>query len=249
MIYELSLWQMFSLFLLFLFIFFVFCIEIYISKQSRPWSDAMICAIWTGFALFVPKAGFRSWNFDIHLTQLLCQHKPELSWHRLGHQLWADSQISNQRREHSWCFSDQPTITHREIQSCPRNKCPWHCLCGGKYMGCQYQTTTTYDLPMEECGHRKSKASCSRFLHKTHNTTDTNINTLWHTLKEYTASLLEDKVPSKMTSSRFSQPWINRKIKRISRRKKRAFGKAKAILLRQWYPTIQETPKGIPVRV
>ena len=36
MIYELSLWQMFSLFLLFLFIFFVFCIEIYISKQSRP---------------------------------------------------------------------------------------------------------------------------------------------------------------------------------------------------------------------
>ena len=58
-------------------------------------------------------------------------------------------------------------------------------------------------------------------------TTDTNIDTLWDTLKEFTASLLEDKVPSKMTSTRFSQPWINRKIKRISRRKRRVFVKAK----------------------
>ncbi|MCG7874753.1 MAG: hypothetical protein JAY78_00305 [Candidatus Thiodiazotropha taylori] len=55
----------------------------------------------------------------------------------------------------------------------------------------------------------------------------TDVNTLWDALKEFTTSLLEDKVPSKMTSPRFSQPWISRKIKRISRRKKRAYRKAK----------------------
>ena len=51
----------------------------------------------------------------------------------------------------------------------------------------------------------------------------TGVNELWDTLKYFTLSFLEDKVPSKMTSSRFSQPWINKKVKRISRRKKRAY--------------------------
>ena len=55
----------------------------------------------------------------------------------------------------------------------------------------------------------------------------TDVNELWDTLKHFTLSFLEDKVPSKMTSSRFSQPWINKKVKRISRRKKRAYKRAK----------------------
>ena len=56
---------------------------------------------------------------------------------------------------------------------------------------------------------------------------DNNVNILWDSLKEFTSNLLDEKVPSKMTSARFGQPWINRKIKRISRRKKRAYKKAK----------------------
>ena len=55
----------------------------------------------------------------------------------------------------------------------------------------------------------------------------TGVNELWNTLKHFTLSFIEDKVPSKMTSSRFSQPWINKKVKRISMRKKRAYKRAK----------------------
>ena len=60
-----------------------------------------------------------------------------------------------------------------------------------------------------------------------HCTPDTDVNTLWNSFKESNSNLLDDKVPSKMTSARFSQPWINRKVKRISRKKKRAYKKAK----------------------
>ena len=55
----------------------------------------------------------------------------------------------------------------------------------------------------------------------------TGVNELWDTLKHFTLSFLKDKVPSKMTSSRISQPWINKKVKRISRRKKRVHKRAK----------------------
>ena len=58
-------------------------------------------------------------------------------------------------------------------------------------------------------------------------TSDTDVNTLWNSFKEFTSNLLDDKVPSKMTSARFSQPWINRKAKRISRKNKEAYKKAK----------------------
>ena len=43
----------------------------------------------------------------------------------------------------------------------------------------------------------------------------TGVNELWDTLKDYTLGFLQDKVPSKMTSSRFCQPWIKKKVKRI----------------------------------
>ena len=41
------------------FIFIIFSIDIPVSKQWRPWSDAGFCGIWSGFALFayVPKMG------------------------------------------------------------------------------------------------------------------------------------------------------------------------------------------------
>ena len=58
-------------------------------------------------------------------------------------------------------------------------------------------------------------------------TTDTDINTLWSTFKTFCSFSIDSCVPSKMTSSRFHQPWINIKTKRLSRRKKRAYRRAK----------------------
>ena len=46
----------------------------------------------------------------------------------------------------------------------------------------------------------------------------------------YKSSILglqEQHVPSKMSSPRYSQPWVNRNVKRASRRKKRSFWKAR----------------------
>jgi hypothetical protein len=39
---------------------------------------------------------------------------------------------------------------------------------------------------------------------------------------------IDKHVPSKMTSVRYSQAWINTEIKRLSRRKQNAYNKAKA---------------------
>lgn len=52
------------------------------------------------------------------------------------------------------------------------------------------------------------------------------VNDMWKALK----ALIENamlSVPSKYTSSRYSQPWITQKCKRLSRRKKRAYKRAK----------------------
>ncbi|MCG8078128.1 MAG: reverse transcriptase family protein, partial [Candidatus Thiodiazotropha taylori] len=57
---------------------------------------------------------------------------------------------------------------------------------------------------------------------------DTDINILWQTFRDFVGTTIQTNVPSKMTSTRFSQPWISRKAKRSSRRKKRAFRRAKA---------------------
>ena len=59
-----------------------------------------------------------------------------------------------------------------------------------------------------------------------HDTT-TDINLLWNTFKTACVSIMDEKVPTKLTSSRFNQPWINRKVKRLTRRKKRAYMRAK----------------------
>ncbi|XP_045160866.2 uncharacterized protein LOC123525785 [Mercenaria mercenaria] len=54
------------------------------------------------------------------------------------------------------------------------------------------------------------------------------VNTLWTTFRNFVEDTITAHVPSKMTSSRFNQPWITRKAKRLSRRKKRAFHRARA---------------------
>ena len=59
-----------------------------------------------------------------------------------------------------------------------------------------------------------------------HNT-DTEVNTLWFEFKNFCSDIIEKEVPSKLSTQRFNQPWITRKIKRLSRRKKRALRRAR----------------------
>ena len=55
----------------------------------------------------------------------------------------------------------------------------------------------------------------------------TPINTLWATFKKKCMEVLQKYVPSKYTSTRYSQSWCNRTIRRLSRRKRRAYRKAR----------------------
>lgn len=54
------------------------------------------------------------------------------------------------------------------------------------------------------------------------------IEETWNSISTTLCMILESSVPSKMTNSRFKQPWINQEIKALSRRKKRQFKKAKS---------------------
>ena len=58
-------------------------------------------------------------------------------------------------------------------------------------------------------------------------TLNNNINDMWNQITSFLHHLMDTMVPSKLSSSRFSQPWINRHLKALSRRKKKAFKRAK----------------------
>ena len=58
-------------------------------------------------------------------------------------------------------------------------------------------------------------------------TTSSSINEMWLDFKHKCIETLAKHVPSKMTTTRFNQPWIDRNTRRLSRRKKRAYRKAR----------------------
>jgi hypothetical protein len=58
-------------------------------------------------------------------------------------------------------------------------------------------------------------------------TTSSSINEMWLDFKHNCIETLTEHVPSKMTTTRFNQPWIDRNTRRLSRRKKRAYRKAR----------------------
>ena len=60
---------------------------------------------------------------------------------------------------------------------------------------------------------------CSRF------SSASSVEVMWNYLKDHLIQIQEDCIPSKMTSSKFHQPWINTRIKRLSRRKRKWFRK------------------------
>ena len=60
-----------------------------------------------------------------------------------------------------------------------------------------------------------------------HHTIDTGIHTPWSEFESKCAALVNEHIPSKFTSTRYSQPWMNNEIKQLARRKKRSYKKAK----------------------
>ena len=59
------------------------------------------------------------------------------------------------------------------------------------------------------------------FVNEYHSNKD--INALWNVFAKKSQTLLDKHVPSKFTTQRFSQPWINRAIKRLSAKKQRYY--------------------------
>ena len=59
-------------------------------------------------------------------------------------------------------------------------------------------------------------------------TSDTPIQELWSAFSTEVMQIMTDLVPTKWTTSRYNQPWITTAIKRLSRRKKKAFIKYRA---------------------
>ena len=53
------------------------------------------------------------------------------------------------------------------------------------------------------------------------------VHVMLDNIKTTLLQLMERHVPSKMTSTRFSQPWITRSLKQLTRRKRRSYNRAK----------------------
>ena len=58
---------------------------------------------------------------------------------------------------------------------------------------------------------------------------DSSITEMWEFIKTNLHHILQEAVPSKMSSSRFNQPWINQKNKQLTRQKRRSYEKARKI--------------------
>ena len=64
---------------------------------------------------------------------------------------------------------------------------------------------------------------CKSFLEKPPRT----VTEQWELIQDHLIDMMNRHVPTKTASTKFHQPWINNKIKRLARRKKRAWKKAK----------------------
>ena len=68
-----------------------------------------------------------------------------------------------------------------------------------------------------------TEAFCKSFLENPPNT----VEEQWRQIQDHLHSMMDKHVPTKLASTKFHQPWINNKIKRLARRKQRAWKKAK----------------------
>ena len=58
-------------------------------------------------------------------------------------------------------------------------------------------------------------------------TINTPIEEQWKIIYRHITHILDNLVPSQMSTTRFNQPWITRQIKRLAKKKSRSFKKAK----------------------
>ena len=58
-------------------------------------------------------------------------------------------------------------------------------------------------------------------------TTYTSVDTLWEDFKGSICNIINEYIPSKLSRRRYSNPWINTKVKRVIRRRQKAFFKAR----------------------
>ena len=65
----------------------------------------------------------------------------------------------------------------------------------------------------------------SAFVHRftSHFNVSHPVEDLWGNFRKGCIDALDTNIPSKMTSQRFNQPWITRELKKLSRRKDRAY--------------------------
>ncbi|CAG2253343.1 unnamed protein product [Mytilus edulis] len=57
--------------------------------------------------------------------------------------------------------------------------------------------------------------------------TFSNTENMWKYFKENIIKIIDQKVPTKMTTTKFTRPWINTNIKRLIRRKQKAYKKSR----------------------
>ena len=91
----------------------------------------------------------------------------------------------------------------------------------------------------------KNHVSAEVEVFMNNNTTDTHINDIWSNFKRIVATSM-DLVPSKLTSTRFTQPWVTRTCKQYIRRKQRAYNRAKSTGLQSdWksFKTLTNEPR------
>ena len=97
-------------------------------------------------------------------------------------------------------------------------------------------TTIKYPKPSQRKVHLWNKANfelikedfkqfSSTFVAKI--SVDTNVDLLWATFRNNCMKILADRVPSKCTSTKYHQPWINHSIKQLSHCKQRYYNKAR----------------------
>ena len=90
------------------------------------------------------------------------------------------------------------------------------------------KTYTQENPPLATCRHRQTQVRyiCTFTTSFTETfTINSSIHTMWDNIKSNLTELHEQHIPSKFTTTRFHQPWITTDIKRITRRKQRAYNR------------------------
>ena len=72
-----------------------------------------------------------------------------------------------------------------------------------------------------------TKQACAELCHSFHGSTFSSVDDMWTFFKTGLLGILDSHIPSKTSSTRFTHPWISTKTRHLSRRKARAYRKAK----------------------